>query len=502
MIGETLGSYLIEQALGSGGMGEVFLGVHRRIGRRVAVKLLMPEYSGSPSLLNRFFTEARATSVINHPGIVQIHDCDIHPSGRAYIIMEYLHGESLRTALERVKVMGHDLRTVVDIVAQAAEAVGAAHGKGIIHRDLKPDNVFLVPGEGGRVLVKIVDFGVAKLAAREGTEAAPSRTRTGSLLGTPLYMSPEQCRSAGTVDHRSDIYSLGCIFFEMVCGRPPFEGPGITDLLIAHASHAPASPRALGIEVPAEVEALMLRMLAKEPADRPGSMADIAASLRGMFARLPRTTVPFRVEPPALPEVRSVPLPAYSTPRPNQATPHHATPPTGTLDQSTGTLDSSPGSVRKGGRRTFVVLSVLALAGVAVYFGFGDRLVQSMRGAPAAPPTAEHAPAKPPQTNVEPPPPPPVEAATVTMDIDRAPEGLELLVDGKPGKFPLQFPRDGGAHRLDFQVPGYEPESRMVEATHSQILKLSLKKLEKPEKGKGRRRNPKGGNNPPPIIDI
>jgi eukaryotic-like serine/threonine-protein kinase len=344
---------------------------------------------------------------------------------------------------------------------------------------------------------------VARLAVREGPELPPSHTRTGSLLGTPLYMSPEQCRSAGTVDHRSDIYSLGCIFFEMVCGRPPFEGPGSTDLLIAHASHAPASPRALGLEIPAEAEALMLRMLAKEPSDRPSSMADVAASLRGIFTRLPRTTVPFRVEPPALPEMRSVPLPAYSTPRPNHATPNAATPPHGTLDQSTGTLDS-PGTARKGGRRAAVVLTTLALAGIAVYYAFGDRLVQSLRGASqAASATAEHAPPRPNPMTAEPPPPAPVEAATVTMDIDRAPEGLELLVDGKPGKFPLRFPRDGAAHRLDFQAPGYESESRMVEATHSQILKLSLKKLDvRPEKGKSRKRSLKGGNNPPPIIDL
>src|SRR3954469_7911447 len=160
MIGETLGSYVIEQPLGSGGMGEVFLGTHRRLGRRVAVKLLLPEYCSSQNVLTRFFTEARATSLIEHPGIVQILDCDVHPSGRAYIVMEYLHGESLREALARVGPLTQDLPAAVDILAQASEAVGAAHDKAIVHRDLKPDNIFLLATlDHGRVPVKILDFG-------------------------------------------------------------------------------------------------------------------------------------------------------------------------------------------------------------------------------------------------------------------------------------------------------------------------------------------------------
>src|SRR3954470_19991619 len=158
MIGETLGSYVVEKPLGSGGMGEVFLGVHRRIGRRVAIKLLLPEYCGSQAVLGRFFTEARATSLIEHPGIVQILDCDVHTSGRAYIIMEYLHGESLRTALNRFGSLAQDLRAAVDFLAQAAEAVSAAHQKGIVHRDLKPDNIFLLANvDRARVPVKVLD---------------------------------------------------------------------------------------------------------------------------------------------------------------------------------------------------------------------------------------------------------------------------------------------------------------------------------------------------------
>src|SRR6185436_11171779 len=300
MIGETLGSYVVEQPLGSGGMGEVYLGTHRRIGRRVAVKLLLPEYCSQKHILDRFVNEARATAAIEHPGIVQIFDDGVHPSGRAFIIMEYLHGESLRAALARVGPLTQDLPTATDILAQAAEAVGAAHDKSIVHRDLKPDNIFLLASlDRGRVPVKILDFGIAKLLAADGD--AMSRTRTGNLLGTPLYMSPEQCRSAATVDRRTDIYSLGCIAFEVLCGRPPFQGQGVADLLIAHASQPPPSPRALGVDLPAELEDLLMAMLAKDPNHRPSSMQEVAAALRAMIPHLPPASRPFQAHAPTLP---------------------------------------------------------------------------------------------------------------------------------------------------------------------------------------------------------
>jgi serine/threonine protein kinase len=282
-VGETIGNYLIEGVLGSGGMGKVFLAVHRRLRRRVAIKLLSPQHSGSADMLARFFKEARASSLIEHPGIVSILDCDVHSSGRAFIVMEYLHGESLRHALDRARRLGGDFRSIVEIATQLAEALDAAHRKNIVHRDLKPDNAFLVFPEAPdrEPLVKILDFGIAKLL---GDDADPmSRTRTGSLLGTPLYMSPEQCASAATVDHRSDIYSLGCIYYEMACGRPPFVSERITDLLIAHASRPVPTPAAIGVhDVPAALEALVMAMLAKEPERRPQTMAEVAAALKAL----------------------------------------------------------------------------------------------------------------------------------------------------------------------------------------------------------------------------
>jgi serine/threonine protein kinase len=512
MIGETLGSYVIEQAIGAGGMGQVFLGVHRRIGRRVAIKLLLPEYSASPALLGRFFNEARATSSINHPGIVQILDCDVHPSGRAYIIMEYLYGESLRTAVGRVGRLVYDLPAVVSIVAQAAEAVGAAHDKGIVHRDLKPDNMFLLAStERGRIPVKVLDFGVAKLLA--GDKEGLSSTRTGSLLGTPLYMSPEQCRSAGNVDYRSDIYSLGCICFEMLCGRPPFEGRGVTDLLIAHASQPPPPPSSLGIDVPDPLEQLIMSMLAKEPGDRPSTMGEVASMLLAMVDWLPPAVQPFQVQAPSLAEAstRTAILPAaispspvmYPTQYPSRPAPTPL-PPHTTLEQSTGTMDAPVRLRRPPSRRGWVigVTMVVAALGVGAYL-FSDELIGTPRSShrvigdegESDQPTAGPKPFDPPTSTGSAGLP-----ATITVEVEGGPPGLQVLVDGDSASVPVRLPRDGAVHKLVFKAPGYQSETRIIEASKSQLVTLALRANKEAADDEPKQAQPGVHPPPPPRV--
>ena len=254
MVGEEFGSYKIVRKLGEGGMGEVYLARHVFMDRPAAIKVLLPELSSNKDIVGRFFAEARATELIKHPNIVQIFDCAIHPaSGRGYLVMEFLDGESLGARLARTGTL--EPAEVADIAHDTASALQAAHEAGIVHRDLKPDNVFLAKPTAGqrgssRPLVKVLDFGIAKLAY----PGSVSKTATGSILGTPLYMSPEQGRGLAKVDFRSDIYSLGCIIFEMLCGRPPFvrEAPG--DLIIAHATEAPPRMSTLVDGVPPDLE--------------------------------------------------------------------------------------------------------------------------------------------------------------------------------------------------------------------------------------------------------
>ena len=264
------------QELGQGGMGRVYLAQHHRIERRAAVKVLLPELSTNAGVVERFFTEARATSSIRHPGIVEVLDCDV-VDGNAFIVMEYLEGESLATYLRRILGLASDRVFALAVGAQVAQAVAAAHARGIIHRDLKPDNVFLCASTtDNHVVAKVLDFGIAKLAQQRDTV----HTRSGAIMGTPAYMSPEQCRG-GTriIDARSDIYALGCILYEMLCGRRPFVRDGLGDMIVAHVSEAPEPLAALVPGLPLPIDALVLRMLAKDPAARPQSMEAVSEEI-------------------------------------------------------------------------------------------------------------------------------------------------------------------------------------------------------------------------------
>ena len=274
MIGDVLGNYRIEREIGRGGMGVVYAAQHTLLGRTAAVKVLLPKYSREEDIVQRFFNEARAAAAIKHPGIVEIYDFGHASDGSAYIVMELCDGESLARRARRPLTIA----AALTIVRQIAGTLAAAHRAGIIHRDLKPDNVFVVPDPdvSGGERIKLLDFGIAKLA--HDSEGG-SNTATGAILGTPNYMSPEQCRGAGQVDPRSDLYSLGVMLFELVLGRLPFSGEGPGDIVAAHVHLAPPSPRSIAPDVPADLDQLVLRLLAKNPADRPDSADAVVADI-------------------------------------------------------------------------------------------------------------------------------------------------------------------------------------------------------------------------------
>ena len=276
MNGEIVGSYRIVDKLGAGGMGDVYLAEHVQIGKRVAVKMLHPDVSRNPDLVKRFFNEACATARIRHPGLVDVFDFGQHASGSAFILLEYLQGQTLA---DRIAAGPLPEEAVVAIARQIASAVGAAHAEGIVHRDLKPENLFLVPDRDIPIglRVKVLDFGIAKL-----TGAGNVHTRTSAVFGTPFYMSPEQCRESTAVDERADIYSLGCILFEMCAGRRPFVQPSTFGLLKAHIEEPPPPLRSLAPDVNPRLEALVNQMLEKEADARPSSMDAVVAMLDGL----------------------------------------------------------------------------------------------------------------------------------------------------------------------------------------------------------------------------
>ena len=262
-------------------MGTVYLAEHTVMGWKAAIKVLRRSLSDDKVLVRRFINEARIIKSVRHPNIVEIIDVGILPDGLPYLVMELLEGETVGARLHRTGRM--TVEGALDVTCQTALALQAAHDKGIVHRDLKPDNLFLVrdPEDPTREKVKVLDFGIAKLHDADG--GSPSaHTRSGVLLGTPAYMSPEQCRGiAESVDHRADIYALSVILHQALAGRAPFVGAGTGDVLIMHVSVDPPSVAQDNPAVPRFVEAAILRGLAKLRENRFQSMTEFAMALQG-----------------------------------------------------------------------------------------------------------------------------------------------------------------------------------------------------------------------------
>lgn len=284
MIGETLGSYEIVEQIGVGGMGAVFKGRHKLIDRKVAIKVLLAEYSNRQEAVSRFFNEAKATASLRHPSLVDVIDFGYAKDGSAYLVMEFLEGENLGARLRKVGKLS--VPQALEFARQIAMGISVAHAADIVHRDLKPDNVFLVPSpmDPSLEVVKLLDFGIAKIAGKLG--ANMQKTQTGMMLGTPLYMAPEQCRGAGYVDARSDTYAFGCILFAMLTGRPPFvyEYPG--ELIAAHLHEPPPRVKSLRPEVPQSLDDLVDQLLAKDPDKRPPNMAALTKALGKIAAEV------------------------------------------------------------------------------------------------------------------------------------------------------------------------------------------------------------------------
>jgi serine/threonine protein kinase len=261
------GRYALQALLGSGGMGEVWRGVDEQLDRPVAIKVLQ-EHLVDPELAGRFRREARISARLQHPGITVVHDVG-SDNGHLFIVMELLHGRDLAAMLAEAPG-GLPIDAVVSLTLQAAEALQAAHAGHVVHRDLKPANLFVL--DGG--LLKICDFGIAWTV-----DSTTRLTATGQAIGTPAYMSPEQCQGQ-QVDKRSDLYSLGCVLYALLTGQPPFAEGQPLAIMLQHLNAVPASPRTIRPVIPAALDRLVLELLAKDPALRPANLGYIVAALR------------------------------------------------------------------------------------------------------------------------------------------------------------------------------------------------------------------------------
>jgi serine/threonine-protein kinase len=459
LINQTIGNYRVVKLLGEGGMGVVYLAQHPVIGRKVAIKLLHAVLARDQDIVSRFFNEARAIHMIAHENIVEILDFGQTTDGQPYFIMEFLEGEALSEVVARGAMPPEEVSV---IGGQMCRALAAAHAKGIVHRDLKPHNVQLCKKADGAPQVKILDFGVAKiLASPDGAQSV--KTRTGSLMGTPLYMSPEQCKGAGALDHRTDIYSLGVMLFEMLAGRPPFTAEGVGELFAKHMLEEAPPLLDFAPHVPPHMAAAVMRSLQKEPRDRFESMEEFRKALVGevKLAGAPARPGAARASKMATTQAMS---PKAST----------------TLSSASSEIDGDLAPPRRSLKVPAIVGGVAAVGLIAFLVmpksGTGQKAADAPHAAlPAPAPTAP-----PPVAPLAPPAP-----KTVTLRFEAEPAGAHLFAkkDGKDlGEIPveLQLPKGTSASDYVFRLAGYRDVSLAAKPNADRTMHVSLEKVPAP----------------------
>ena len=481
LIGRTIGSYRVDRLLGKGGMGSVYMGIHPVIGSRVAIKFLHPQFSHDDKIVDRFFNEARAVNVIGHDNILKILDLNVTEDHRHYFVMEFLHGRPLQALLRHNLAVGLDVAG--PILVQVCDALEAAHKRGIVHRDLKPDNIYLITMKGKKNFVKVVDFGIARIADDLG--ASTGKTQTGMVMGTPAYMSPEQGSGASNkIDGRSDVYSLGVMMFQLATGRLPFPGSNFGEVLIGHLQLAPPQPRSVNAQIPEPYEAIILKCLQKKQEDRYASMKELKhaieacmdklgiskelpvaddsdAGIHAIDARPPsfpgartpgRPTGPISKNRISNPNARAAP--ARPQPRPAAAMARASQPPT--------QLTPVP---QKGSTALFIGIGAIAAAAVAV--GAFVLLRGPERRAPPAPAA---------RAQVEAPNPP----APVFLSVISEPLDADVVATWKQGEkrgstpLSMEVPANVKVH-FEFRKAGYADYGTDVIADQPQTVTAALK---------------------------
>ena len=373
------GKYRVERILGKGAMGVVVSALHLELEERRAIKLMLPSVLGDRESVERFFREARAAARLRSSHAAIIHDIGRLDSGAPFIVMEHLDGTDLKRILE---ARGHlPIGEAVTLLLQACEAIGEAHSLGIIHRDLKPGNLFVARSVSGEPLLKVVDFGIAKVPDRQGSQGL---TRVHTLLGTPLYMSPEQMRGASAVDARSDVWSLGAILYRMVTGETPFSGDNVPTICSAVLYDEPVAPSQRTASIPPALDAAILRCLAKDPADRFASVAEFAAAIRPFAGAQPDQGAAAPSPPPV--ERRAEISRLASTFVASASAPSAPSAPQETKNSTVRGSSWTPGpaSSRTPTRSALLVAAVVIVAGVGAWFATQSSRSPASRRAPSS----------------------------------------------------------------------------------------------------------------------
>jgi serine/threonine-protein kinase len=463
-IGATLGTYRVAELLGKGGMGYVYRAEHVKLGREVALKLLRADYSRRRDSVARFFQEARTVNRVRHRNIVDVTDFVELDDGTTFIIMELLTG----TSLGKWARTGIDLPRALAVLVQICDGLGAAHAVGVVHRDLKPDNVVVVPTSDGAELVKLLDFGVAKLLNRDDEDIG-FQTAAGSVIGTPAYMSPEQAGGM-SLDHRSDIYSLGAIMYELFCGQPMFRGRSFGEYVRKHLTEQPVPPRqtAMGGGIDPRLEALILKCLEKEPSLRFDHILELRDGLLQLLGGLDThppgmsaTTSGIQLSPLPIAPMQHMPTPISQLSHHNSAVQYY----------SNSGMYSGAARVPEAPTPWWVWLSggMFAVAvGIAAALWYAgrteDKPLVAPRAAPPPPSVAAIAPIEVPATK----------PTMIEVRFDSLPEG-HVYADGRSAelcKTPCAFDidvKDGGDKRtFVVKSDGYKDGIVVVDLTASQ----------------------------------
>jgi eukaryotic-like serine/threonine-protein kinase len=470
VIGSVIGNYVVKQLVGEGGMGAVYLAEHPRLGRKVAIKLLHANLNKKADIVSRFFVEAKAATDIGSDHIVGVLDFGELADGQSYLILEWLEGRSLGQLLGDEKKL--PLVRAIHIARGVARALAAAHAIGIVHRDLKPDNVFLVRKEDDPEFVKVLDFGIAKLLDNK-TDSLRVKTETGALIGTPAYMSPEQCRGADKVDQRTDIYALAVIFYEMVTGRLPFEAQGLGELLIAHMTQTPPSLRSIDASIPQSIDDAIEKALAKDPDAR--------------FQKIDAFV-------DALSEAWTASGPIRTGVMPAAAGVHEARSPQSTLTRTAAEMmpaDEAPAPRRMTAVAAIVGVAAIAAAAAVALRHRAQEPTTTTTTIAQAPPANPSAPIPPPTNPTTTPTNPPATNPTnpttnsagagdkAKLVVRATPAGAQLVLDGDVVANPLEIELSkNGTHELVARAPGYKTQTRSVTLDGDRALTLALVKAD------------------------
>ncbi len=476
--GTVLDRYRIARRVGAGAMGAVYEAYHTLVGRRVAVKVLLPQFARNEQSLARFERESRASAAIGHDHIVDVFDCGVH-DGVPYIVLEYLDGETLADRIGRTGPI--PVSEACTIAKQMLWALGAAHAVGIVHRDVKPENVFLLR-RSDRVVTKLLDFGISKFAedmAHDVASVSRHVTAAGTLLGTLQYMSPEQAAGDADVDHRSDLYAVGVLLYEMLTGKAPFDAPRNEDLIyeIVCQPNGIKPLQSHNADIPAELDAVAVRGLSRRRDDRFQTAAEFLAALEPWGDSVPMPPPPTKMQsdpggirdagvdgrvsnPTPLAWARSPDVSGRGFARISSET--IPAPPITSVTTLSDRVPTSVAAPPSRARTIGVVATAALLAGLTVAAAVAGRRGRGASSASAAASTSQRA------------------SATVALDLEGVPDGAEVLIDGTPhAGGHIAFPR-GTTHRVRVTASGHDPFEATVVADRDRTLGVALPRIAAP----------------------